>query len=210
MPPYIIGLTGVTGSGKTTVAGLLAARGAAVIQADTIAHETYAPGSEGWREIVEAFGREVLAADGSVDRRKLADIVFADSKALKRLNAITHPRARALIEHRIRELTAARAQVMVLEAALLLEAGWRDLADEVWVTAAPPQICAARAAQRLNISLANAEARVRARLPDKKRRAQADVVIDTSGRIEDTEQAVEAAWARLQQRISAANTGIKA
>ena len=206
---YVVGIAGRTGSGKSTVAKVLAKKGAALIEADLLAHQTYAPNTDGWREIVESFGEGVVAADGAIDRRRLGAIVFDDAHALARLNVITHDRTRKLIQQRLGELTAEGVALAVLEAALLFEAGWNDLADEVWVTAAPLAVCAERASGRLGISREEALARIERQMPDEARVARADVVIDTSSSLEDTEKAVEREWEGLQRRLRA-NTAAKA
>jgi dephospho-CoA kinase len=139
---------------------------------------------------VEAFGQQVVAADGTIDRKRLASIVFADPEALRRLNAITHPRIREMIQEGLAELAAQGTEVVVVEAALLLEAGWDDLVDEVWVTVAPPEVAAQRAAARSGIPLEEALARVRAQMSN-----------DTECSLEETCQQVHQEWERLQARL---------
>ncbi|MGH7785633.1 MAG: dephospho-CoA kinase, partial [Candidatus Binatia bacterium] len=128
-----IGVTGGIGSGKSTAVGILAELGAFVIDADRVGHEIYQPGTAGWDAVVAAFGRQVVAADGTIDRTRLGPIVFADPGQLARLNAIAHPLIRAAVGTRI---TAQRAldarRPIVVEAALLVEAQWDTLVDEVW------------------------------------------------------------------------------
>src|SRR5262245_25229586 len=122
----VIGLTGGIGSGKTTVAGILAGLGADVLDSDKVGHDVYRPGTEGFRQVTEAFGRDIVAADGTIDRRKLGAMVFGDPAALRRLNAIVHP----LIGLAVRDwLQRAQAEPkttpIVIEAAVLMEAGWQ-------------------------------------------------------------------------------------
>ncbi|HXG43048.1 MAG TPA: dephospho-CoA kinase [Dehalococcoidia bacterium] len=200
---FVIGLTGGLGSGKSTVAEMLRELGAEVLNADQIGHQVYAPGGPAYQEVIDAFGPQVLAADGTVDRRRLAGIVFQDPQALQRLNAITHPRIREAISQRLGELASRGVEVAVLEAALLLEAGWDDLVDEVWVTVCPPEVAARRAAQRSGISLEEALARVRAQMPVEERAQRAQVVIDTDTSLEETRRQVEREWARLKARLAA-------
>ncbi|MCS7276273.1 MAG: dephospho-CoA kinase [Dehalococcoidia bacterium] len=199
---FVIGLTGGLGSGKSTVAEMLRELGAEILNADQIGHQVYAPGGPAYRDIIDAFGTQVLAADGTVDRRRLASIVFQDPQALQRLNAITHPRIREAIRQRLQELAARGVEVAVLEAALLLEAGWDDLVDEVWVTVCPPEVAARRAAQRSGISMEEALARVRAQMPVEERARRAQVIIHTDTDLEDTRRQVEREWARLKARLS--------
>jgi len=176
--------------------------GAVVLNADQIGHQVYAPGGPAYQEVVAAFGPQVLAADGSVDRRRLAGIVFQDPQALQRLNAITHPRIREGIRQRLRELASQGTRVAVVEAALLLEAGWDDLVDEVWVTVCPPEVAARRAAERSGISLEEALARVRAQMSNEERVRRAQVVINTDTDLAKTREQVEQEWARLMARLA--------
>ncbi len=199
---FVIGLTGGLGSGKSTVAEMLRELGAVVLNADQIGHQVYAPGGPAYQEVVAAFGPQVLAADGSVDRRRLAGIVFRDPQALQRLNAITHPRIREGIRQRLRELASQGTRVAVVEAALLLEAGWDDLVDEVWVTVCPPEVAARRAAERSGISLEEALARVRAQMSNEERVRRAQVVINTDTDLAKTREQVEQEWARLMARLA--------
>ena len=138
----VIGLTGGIGSGKSAVARLLGERGAAVIHADTTAHQVYRPGTDGWRAIVAAFGREILHCDGSISRQKLAGIVFSDESARARLNAIVHPQVRRLLSDQVARARRQGARVVVVEVPLLVEAirsapSWTRMFDEVWVVTAP-------------------------------------------------------------------------
>ncbi|MBI1886707.1 MAG: dephospho-CoA kinase [Chloroflexi bacterium] len=198
---YVIGLTGGIGSGKTAVAEMLRELGAALVQADPVAYEVYAAGTPGWQEVVDAFGRDVVATDGSIDRRKLGAIVFADPEARQRLNAITHPRMKELMRERLAALDAAGTRVTVLEAALLLDAGWDDLTDEVWALSVPAEVAARRTAERMGISVEEARARMKAQLPEEERLKRADVLIDNGGSLEETRAQVAREWSRLQERI---------
>lgn len=198
---YVIGLTGGIGSGKSTVAEVLRQKGAVVLGADEIGHQVYLPGTPAWQEIVEAFGHEVLAPDGTIDRRRLGALVFSDPQALERLNAITHPRMKEMMRQRLSELERQGVQVAVLEAALLLEAGWDDLADEVWATVAPPEVAARRTAERMGVSVEEALARLKAQMDNQERIRRADVVIDTDCSLEETRRRAEEAWERVERRI---------
>src|SRR5205823_6383159 len=141
----VIGLAGGIGAGKSTVATMLAERGAHVIDADRVGHDVYRVGTEGFRQVTEAFGTRVVAPDGTIDRRALGGIVFGDPRALARLNAILHPLIVAELGRRI--AAARRASVsrpIVVEAAILAEAGWRTLFDRLWVVTARPENAIAR------------------------------------------------------------------
>jgi dephospho-CoA kinase len=147
----IIGLTGGSGSGKSTVASALKACGAFVIDCDKIAHENMSSGGVAYNDIVEEFGREILSPNGEIDRKRLGGIVFNDSKALERLNTITH----GYIVARVKVLTSAEknnSEVIVIDAPLLRQAGLDSLCDEVWVTDAPYEVRLARIVERDGIT----------------------------------------------------------
>jgi len=199
---FVIGLTGGLGTGKTTVAEMLREKGAVVIHADQLGHQVYEPGRPAYHEIVEAFGPQVLGDGGRIDRRRLAQLVFSDAEALARLNRITHPRIRQAMQEQLAQLARAGVQVAVVEAALLLEAGWDDLVDEIWVTVAPPEVAAQRAAARSGIPMEEAMARIRAQLDNEKRVQRAHVVIDTSRPLEETRRQVEEEWRKLTARLT--------
>ncbi len=195
-----IGLTGGIASGKTLVASLLAERGALVIDADRLGHETYLPGTAAHRRIVETFGPQVIATDGTIDRRALGATVFSDPEARRRLEDIVWPEIRELARRRLEEARAAGTAVAVLEAAILLEAGWDSLVEEVWVVTVEPAVARERLIARNGLSAEQADARISAQLSNDERRLRADVVIDNSGTVPDLEREVEAAWQALQQR----------
>ena len=173
-----IGLTGGIGSGKSTVAALLAARGALVVDADRIAREVFEPGTPGLAAVVDAFGPGVLAEDGSLDRAALAAIVFADPEARARLDGIVHPLVRA----RAREVIgqAAPDAVVVQDVPLLVETGQADAHDLVLVVETDLETRVARLLLR-GLSEDDAHARIAAQATDEQRRAVADVVLDNSG-----------------------------
>jgi len=187
-----IGVTGGIGSGKSAVVAALAEHGATVIDADRVGHAVYLPGTPGWERVVETFGRDVVALDGTIDRKRLGALVFADPGALARLNAIVHPLIRQAVATRV---AAARGgtQPVVVEAALLIEAKWHDLVDEVWVVVAAPDVIEARLANQRGMDRAAIAARVRAQLSDSDRLAHATVSIDNSG----SREALAAQVARL-------------
>jgi dephospho-CoA kinase len=200
---FVIGLTGGIGSGKSTVSEMLRAKGAAVVHADLVGHEVYRPDTNVWDEIVTAFGRHVLTADGQIDRRKLGSIVFADTEALARLNAITHPPMRRLMAERLDELRRQGRRVAVLEAALLIEAGWIDLVDEVWLTLLRPAVASQRLMDRSGLSREEAEKRIASQLSNDERLAHADVVIDTDCSLEEVARRIDELWDGLMARLAA-------
>ncbi|MEO6027889.1 MAG: dephospho-CoA kinase, partial [Candidatus Binatia bacterium] len=172
----IIGLTGGIGSGKSVVGGMLAELGAYVIDTDKVGHRVYAPGSEGFGRIVETFGREVVAADGTIDRKKLGAVIFADAEKRGALNAIVHPLIFGEILREIGEQRQAGfTGPIVLEAPILLEAKGTGLVDQIWVVAAPPDAVRARLTESRAMTTAEIEARVAAQLDDAERRRHADV-----------------------------------
>ena len=181
-PLKIVGLTGGIGSGKSTAARILRDLGAHVIDADQVGHDVYRPDSEGWRRVVESFGPEIVADDGTIDRKRLGALVFADRSRLDQLNAIVHPLIRAVIQERIAELREAGLTApIIVEAAVLIEAGWFTLVDEVWLITADPEVVYERVAAQRGLDRAAVEARVRAQIGNDERRRHAAVVIDNSG-----------------------------
>jgi len=198
MAAPVIGLTGGIGSGKSTVAAMLAQRGARVIDADRIGHESYRPGSEGFRRVVEAFGPGVVAADGAIDRRALGAIVFADPAALARLNAIVHPLIGRDVAARVAAARAADPdRPVVVEAAILLEAGWRGLVDRLWVVSARPETAIARVMASRGLDRAEVERRIAAQAPEAERRRRADLIIENDGTPAELQARVEEAWRTL-------------
>jgi dephospho-CoA kinase len=200
---YTIGLTGGIGTGKSVVAQILADLGAVILNADLVGHEAYLPGAPAYEDIVAEFGNEVVAADGSIDRKKLGPIVFASPEKLARLNQITHPRMKEMMRERLAEAARDGAEVAVLEAALLFDAGWDDLTDEVWVTVVEGETAARRASERSGIPLEQVLERIqKAQMASDERIRRSDVVIDTGGSLEDTKRRTLKAWNELRQRLS--------
>ncbi len=197
----IIGLTGGFGSGKSTVARFLAELGAVVIDADKVGHEAFETGTETWQEVVAAFGRGIIGTDGAVDRQKLGAIVFRNPEARARLNQIMHPRIHERVKARIAEYKKKGVEIVVVEAPLLLEVGWKPMVDEVWTTSAPEKTVLRRLREQKGLSEAQSLARIRAQITDEKRTSQADVVIDTDCTLDELKGKVEALWRKLCSRI---------
>ena len=194
----VIGLTGGIGSGKSTAAQMLGELGAEVIDADKVGHKIYLPDTPAWREIVAAFGDGVLAVDRSVDRTRLGPIVFADPQALQTLNRITHGKIYAFIQGQIDYIRQQqKTRVVVVEAAILLEAGWRSLVEQLWVVAASIDVVIPRLKAYKNISEDQARARIAAQLSNEERIAQADKVIWNNHGLAELRQAVADAWRSL-------------
>jgi dephospho-CoA kinase len=195
-----VGLTGGIGSGKSTVSQILAELGAFIIDADKVGHEIYLPGKEAWRQVVVEFGRDILADDQTIDRKKLGAIVFANDEARKKLNSIVHP----LMFHDIRRrATEKRAEgftkPIVVEAAILIEANWLPLVDEVWVVVTGKSAVIERVAVQRGLSARDTEARIASQLADAERLKHANVVIRNDGSLEDLKKQIRIAWERLGQ-----------
>ncbi len=197
----VIGLTGGILSGKSTVSGMLQERGAVVIDADKVGHEVYLPHTDGWRGVVAAFGREILKENDEVDRKRLGEIVFGDPKALERLNYIMHPRMHDIMKGRLEELRRQGVEGVVLEAAILIEAGWTDLVDQVWVTLTPEERVMDRLKERGGLSEEEARSRIRSQMPIWEKARLADVVINTDCPIEETKAAVNRLWEGIQHSV---------
>ncbi len=194
----IVGLTGGIGSGKSTVAAILAELGARVIDADRIGHEVYGPGTEGFRRVVDAFGPGVVAPDGTIDRRALGALVFADPAARARLNAIVHPLIAAELAHRLAQVRDDGFEgPIVVEAAVLVEAGWRALVDRLWVVSVGRENAIGRVVASRALTAAEVERRLDAQMPDTERRRHADLVIVNDGPRAALRAEVEKAWRTL-------------
>jgi dephospho-CoA kinase len=192
----IIGLTGGIGSGKSTVSAMLRELGATIVDADEGARAVVEPGQPALQEIRERFGAEVFAADGHLDRERLADIVFSDERAREDLNAITHPRVRAWMAERMQATAEAAAPAVVLDIPLLFESGLTAGLDDIVVVWAPVETQFARAVARGGRG-EDIRARIKAQMPLDQKREHASVVIDNSASEEDTRAQVEAFWRRL-------------
>ncbi len=194
----VIGLTGGIGSGKSTVSKFLAELGAVIIDADKVGHEAFQPGTDAWREVVAAFGTDILDEKGYIDRHKLGRKVFGNGEEMSRLNQIMHPRMFETVKQAIGQYRAKGTRVVVLEATLLIEAGWRPLVDEVWVTIAPEQIIIQRLRERSGLSEGEALARIRSQVPPQERLKHADVVIDTNCSLDDLKTEIQTLWEKLK------------
>ena len=195
----VIGLTGGILTGKSTVSGMLAERGAVIIDADKIGHKAYKPHTHVWKELVDTFGEWILKKDGKIDRKRLGDIVFHDPLALTLLNKIVHPRMREMIENDLKRLKAKDVPVVVLEAAILIEAKWTDLVDEIWVTTAPEAKVIDRLQNRVGLSEEQARARIRAQLSTDEKVKHADVVINTDCELAELGVKVLELWGKLHE-----------
>jgi len=193
-----IGITGGIGSGKSTASQILGELGAEVIDADQVTHRIYLPDTPAWREIVATFGEGILAPDRTVDRTKLGPLVFSNPDALRQLNAITHGKIFSYIQGQIDYMRQKQAtRVVVVEAAILLEAGWRSLVDQLWVVVTEVEVAITRLKAYKNFTEDQARARIAAQLSNEARMAQADRVIWNNTDLSALRQAVAAAWHSL-------------
>lgn len=207
----VIGLTGGIAAGKSTAADVLREFGATVIDADRLGHRSYEPGTPGFQKVVNAFGHDIVGKDGTIDRRVLGGKVFGAPGQLERLNAIVWPEIRALIKDEVKQIRAQEDNpVIVLEAAVLLEAEWQDLCDEVWVVLTPVKTAVARLKERNNLAEDAAMARINAQMTNKERAALADVKIDNDSTEEQLRARVERAWKSFMSRHRPKSKGAKA
>jgi dephospho-CoA kinase len=193
-----IGLTGGIACGKSTVAAMLAQRGAILIDADQIAREVVLPGTPALARIAERFGPEVLTPEGALNRKRLGAIVFGDEAARRDLEAILHPPIRALMrERKERFEREAPDKLVVLDIPLLYESKLEAMVDRVMVVYCPRELQLERLVRRDGLTPEQAEARLAAQLPIEDKRKLADIVIDNSGSLEHTERQVDAFWSSL-------------
>jgi dephospho-CoA kinase len=202
----VIGLTGGIGSGKSTVSRFLAELGAVVIDADKVSHEAFKQGTELYKQVVSAFGKEVLTPEKEIDRARLGEIVFADAGALARLNSLVHPMVYKLVKSQLDKYRRRGEKVVVLEVPLLIDvlsskkAGEPALineVDEVWVTVASEDNILKRLKKRGGMADSESLARIRSQLPAEERLKYADVIITNDGDISGLRDQVEKLWRGL-------------
>ncbi|MFC2034837.1 dephospho-CoA kinase [Chloroflexota bacterium] len=193
----VIGLTGGIGSGKSTVSQYLAELGAVIIDADQVGHEAFKPKTELWREVLAAFGKDILTPSGEIDRKKLGGIVFNNTESLSQLNQIMHPRMKDMIKAQIEGYRQQGIGVIVLEAAVLIEANWTSDMDELWVTVAHETRVLKRLKEQRGLEEEQTLARIRTQLPSEERAKYADVVINNDGNLEEIKAKVKELWEKL-------------
>jgi dephospho-CoA kinase len=194
-----VGLTGGIGSGKTTVAAMLAERGAVVVDADQIARDLVEPGGAALAVLVTEFGPRILQADGALSRAELAGLAFSDPEATTRLNAIMHPLIRAEAEQQI---ATTGSPIVVYDMPLLVETGQADLVDVVVVVDVPEDVQVERAVRMRGLDEADVQRRMAVQVSRADRLAAADVVIDNSGDVDQTAEQVAQLWRRLESAES--------
>ncbi len=192
----VIGLTGSIGTGKSEAARQLEILGASIISADQVGHEAYTPNTEAWEQVVAAFGDDILQDDKDIDRRKLGAIVFSDPSQLEKLNAIMHPRMARMVSDKIEVLRGQGVKVVVVEAALLFEAGWDTLVGEVWVTDTSEDIVVGRLKERNGLSEEEAKKRINSQMDRAERIERSDFVIDNSSDMAGLGIAIKELWDR--------------
>jgi dephospho-CoA kinase len=197
----VIGLTGGIGSGKSAVARFLAELGAEVIDLDKVGNEALKKGSGAYKKAIREFGASLLDNNGEIDRAKLGKIVFSDREALKRLNQIVHPEIDKMVDEKIREYRIRGVKVLVLEAAVMLEAARARQADEIWVTVAKEKTVLERLRERSGYSEEDTKARIRSQMTNEERIKQADVVINNDGTLDELKAKVKTKWEKLLKRL---------
>ncbi len=196
---YVIGLTGGIASGKSTVSKMLSELGAYIVDADKLSREVTLPGKPAWQEIIKRFGDSIAEPSGEINRKRLGQIVFADSHARTDLEHITHPRIEAEAQSAIASAEQSGYRVAVLDAPLLIEVGWHTKVDAVWVVFVDEQTQLTRLRLRDNMEHSDAVSRINAQLPLREKLKHADVVINNSDTLESTKEQVHTAWHRISQ-----------
>lgn len=194
----LIGLTGGIASGKSTVTKILAELGAAIISADSLAREVVQPEHEAWREIVAAFGTDILLANRTLDRQKLRAIIFNNVDARKKLESIIHPRVRALAEQRIREHTTAGYEVIVYEVPLLFEGNLQESLRPVILVACDMKTQRGRLEQRDGLDQTAAQKHIDAQMSLAEKRRLADYVIENNSSLEDLQRQTKAVFEKIK------------
>ena len=194
----VAGLTGGIASGKSTVAKMLAASGARIVDADRIAREVVRPGRAAWQEIVRHFGRVILLPDGQIDRSALGNIIFNEPKSQRALNAIVHPRVLERMQRAVRQLAAEHPDApVIVDVPLLIESGWHASLPIIILVYVPEALQQTRLMKRDGLSAADAMARIRSQMPIETKRHHADFIIDNSGTLAATQKQVHAVYAQL-------------
>jgi dephospho-CoA kinase len=196
-----IGITGGIGSGKSTVTRILASLGATVMDADKIAHSTYAPGATAYDGVVAVFGKEILAPDGAVDRSKLGPIVFREPTKLGQLTAVVWPATMNRMREMVEEARAnGERKPIVVEAAILIEASWQSLFDEIWLVIASKERVIERVERDRGLKPEQTEARIKAQLPDSERRKHATLIIENNGSLSELQNQIARVWTEALRR----------
>lgn len=199
----IIGLTGGIATGKSQVSSILSELGAMVIDADIVAREVVQKGLPAWQQLKDTFGEEYFLSNGELNRRKLGQLVFSHPDELAKLNSITHPAIKAKIEERINDLKVQGYNgIVVVDAALLLEAGWETMVDQVWVVDAPIEKRIERLMNRDNLTRDQALSRINSQMSQQERIAKADKIIYNNSDIDSLREQVQRIWNETLKEIN--------
>ncbi len=194
----IICLTGGLASGKSTATQFLAEQGAYIIDADKAGHRVYEPGTRAYREVIATFGDDLIDDDHQIDRKILGSKVFGNQDALEKLTDIVWPEIRRLVEADIAEIRSTDPEgIVVLEAAVLFEAGWQDIGDETWVIVVDREVAIERSMARDGLSREAVENRLQAQLSNEERIAKADIVVENNLDHQALIDQLRAQWQRL-------------
>ncbi|XP_052051703.1 bifunctional coenzyme A synthase isoform X2 [Apodemus sylvaticus] len=202
---YVLGLTGISGSGKSSVAQRLKNLGAYIIDSDHLGHRAYAPGGPAYQPVVEAFGTDILHKDGTINRKVLGSRVFGNKKQLKILTDIMWPVIARLAREEMDVAVAKGKTLCVIDAALLLEAGWQNMVHEVWTVVIPETEAVRRIVERDGLSEAAAQSRLQSQMSGQQLVEQSHVVLSTLWEPHVTQRQVEKAWNLLQKRLPKAH-----
>ena len=196
-----VGLTGGIGSGKSAAAKILGTLGAGLSDADLVGHASYRAGTEGFDKVIEAFGDDLIGSDGEIDRKKLGPIVFSEPGNLTRLNEILHPIIYSMIKTELKNMENSGEKVAVVEAAILIEANWQDLFDELWVVDADKEEVIRRLIDRNNVTREQALERIESQIGREERNGYADAIIENNAGLLELEKNINCLWNdRISQR----------
>ena len=200
MLPFILGVTGGIASGKTTVVRLLKEKGALVIDFDVIARKIVEPGNPACKDIIAYFGKQVVRADGSLDREKLSNIIFKDPEKRKKLEGFTHPRINAEFVRQVNEIGKKDPNAVIqVDIPLLIEIGLQHIFHKILVVYVPREVQMERLVRRDGISREKAADILRAQMPIDEKTAHADFVIHNEGPLEETKRQVDEVWEKIKE-----------
>ncbi|KAL5271504.1 hypothetical protein ACHWQZ_G001944 [Mnemiopsis leidyi] len=196
--PYVVGLTGGICSGKSTISAYLKEKDVQTVDCDKIGHQVYQPGGPAYQLLIDEFGAVIVGADGLIDRRELGKIVFSDGSKMKRLNEIVWP----CIADSVKEIIeSSTSELIIVEAAVMLEAGWQTFVDEVWVMTVSPDKAIKRLSERNKLSVEDAEKRLKSQMTNSERCANADIIVCSDWEHAVTRSFINKAWEGLTERV---------